>query len=126
MPFCFVFPAKTNRTILKNTTAAAAIDSSQKSPGGFFFRFSIKTLVAEIFDILSKSQIFSQSSTKLAHKLLENSVGGSNMFSKYLLFPLLWGSQAEWLKFRLIRFLSKVFAKNKKGNILLSDGPNEF
>ena len=118
MSFCFVFPAKTNRTILKMTTA---IDSSHNSPDGFFFRFSIKTLVAEIFDILSKTQIFSQSSTKLAHKLLEISVGVSNMLAKYFLFPLLWESP-EWLKVRLIRFLSKVIAKNKKGQFL-SDGP---
>ena len=47
------------------------------------------------------------------------------MLSKYYLFPLLWGSLEEWLNFRLdyiIRFLSKVIAKNKNGQIL-SDGP---
>ena len=94
-----------------------------KFPRRFFFRFSIKTLVAEMFDIWSKTQIFSQSSTQLAHKLFEISVGGSNLLSKYFSFPLLWGS-LEWLKFRLIRFLSKVIAKNKNGQIL-SDRPQQ-
>ena len=122
MPLCLVFPAITNCIILKTTTA---IDSSQKSPALRFFRFSVTTLVAEIFDILSKTQIFSQSfsqsSTKLANKLLEISVGVSNQLLKYFLFPLLWGS-LEWLKIRLIRFLSKVIAKNTNGQIL-PDGP---
>ena len=46
------------------------------------------------------------------------------MLLKYFLFPLLWGSLG-WLKFRLIiRFLSKVIAKNKNERFL-SDGPFE-
>ena len=46
----------------------------------------------------------------VAKKILEISVGVSNMLSKYFLFPLTRGSLA-WLKFRQIRFLSQVIAK---------------
>ena len=54
--------------------------------------------------------VFNKKNRGVAQKLLEISVEVSKMFSKYFLFPLLWGSRA-WPKFRLIRFLSKVIAK---------------
>ena len=57
----------------------------------------------------------------VAQKLLEISVGVSNMFSKHFLFPLTRGSLA-WLKFRRIRFLSRVIAKKPHWTNCL-DGP---